>query len=444
MASIHKTPAGTWRAEVRSSRMGSKQIRKTRTFDTKREAQAWADAVEASIKQIRHNGRILPTDISLAKAMQIWRKETQEHLEKNLQQYPNDPKYQTLYHRFLKDKSRAKLWSEGPLGAVPLKDIKQLDIEAFIDDRREEDRADSTITNDLNLLSRLFKHAAGTTSTYLPPGWRWQIEDPTRAAQQARVLGQSRKRDRRLSQNELNALETLFAAISDAQNQAPQSDSDHIIEISQGDQLLISPHDSLRYIHAGFILAIECALRRGKLFAMTWGWVNIESGSEHLLIPVQYLGPVNKGIPAYLPLSPRAVETLSALKTQAQAQGKAGSDDPVFGGLFADRAYRLLKIACDALSIRDFTWHDLRHEACSRLAEKGWTLPEIQAISGHKTLQSLQRYIHINKQAIHAKFRQTHRTEPVPDPEADAALLKQIGDLLTQNGINLNAALSHV
>ena len=37
-------------------------------------------------------------------------------------------------------------------------------------------------------------------------------------------------------------------------------------------------------------------------------------------------------------------------------------------------------------------FHDLRHEAISRIHEMGLTLPEIQSISGHRELSMLQRY----------------------------------------------------
>ena len=59
MASITKTSAGTWREEVRSKRVGHKPIRKVRTFDTRREAQAWADDVHKLVKQIQKNLRCL-------------------------------------------------------------------------------------------------------------------------------------------------------------------------------------------------------------------------------------------------------------------------------------------------------------------------------------------------------------------------------------------------
>jgi integrase len=40
-------------------------------------------------------------------------------------------------------------------------------------------------------------------------------------------------------------------------------------------------------------------------------------------------------------------------------------------------------------------FHDLRHEAVSRLFERGLNAVEVSSISGHKTLQMLKRYTHL-------------------------------------------------
>jgi len=42
--------------------------------------------------------------------------------------------------------------------------------------------------------------------------------------------------------------------------------------------------------------------------------------------------------------------------------------------------------------IHNLRFHDLRHEAVSRLFERGLNPMEVAAISGHKTLQMLKRY----------------------------------------------------
>ena len=46
-------------------------------------------------------------------------------------------------------------------------------------------------------------------------------------------------------------------------------------------------------------------------------------------------------------------------------------------------------------SARNFL-HDLRHEAISRIFEKGLNVPEVASISGHKTASQLFRYVQVN------------------------------------------------
>jgi integrase len=43
----------------------------------------------------------------------------------------------------------------------------------------------------------------------------------------------------------------------------------------------------------------------------------------------------------------------------------------------------------------DLHFHDLRHEAISRLFERGLNVAEVAAISGHRELRMLQRYTHL-------------------------------------------------
>lgn len=55
--------------------------------------------------------------------------------------------------------------------------------------------------------------------------------------------------------------------------------------------------------------------------------------------------------------------------------------------------------------IEDYTWHDLRHEALSRLAERGdLSVLEMAAVSGHKTLQMLKRYTHLQAEKLAQKL----------------------------------------
>lgn len=47
------------------------------------------------------------------------------------------------------------------------------------------------------------------------------------------------------------------------------------------------------------------------------------------------------------------------------------------------------------LGMTDFRFHDLRHEAISRLVEAGLSDLEVASISGHRGMQMLKRYTHI-------------------------------------------------
>ena len=54
--------------------------------------------------------------------------------------------------------------------------------------------------------------------------------------------------------------------------------------------------------------------------------------------------------------------------------------------------------------LMDLRFHDLRHEAISRLLEKGLTLPEAASISGHRTASMLLRYAHPDPQKVREKM----------------------------------------
>jgi len=53
--------------------------------------------------------------------------------------------------------------------------------------------------------------------------------------------------------------------------------------------------------------------------------------------------------------------------------------------------------ACEVLGIEDLHFHDMRHEGISRLFEMGWNIPNVAAVSGHRSWNSLKRYAHIRQ-----------------------------------------------
>ena len=53
--------------------------------------------------------------------------------------------------------------------------------------------------------------------------------------------------------------------------------------------------------------------------------------------------------------------------------------------------------ACQFLEIIDLHLHDLRHDGISRLFETGRNIPQVAAVSGHRSWTSLKRYTHLRQ-----------------------------------------------
>lgn len=58
----------------------------------------------------------------------------------------------------------------------------------------------------------------------------------------------------------------------------------------------------------------------------------------------------------------------------------------------------------NGLGLIDLRFHDLRHEAVSRLVEAGLSDQEVAAISGHKSMQMLRRYTHLRAEDLVVKL----------------------------------------
>ena len=133
------------------------------------------------------------------------------------------------------------------------------------------------------------------------------------------------------------------------------------------------------YLHPLIIIAIETGMRRGEILSLTWEHVDLDRRIAHL--------PVTKnGEARDVPLSTRAALTLAALDRL--------SDGLVFSvtGHAVEQAWQHLR---KRAGVPDLRFHDLRHEAVSRLFEKGLNVIEVSAISGHRELRMLSRYTHL-------------------------------------------------
>ena len=139
------------------------------------------------------------------------------------------------------------------------------------------------------------------------------------------------------------------------------------------------------------VLAVETGMRRGELLGLRWKDVDLERRIAHLSV-------TKNGESRDVPLSSRAVATLDGLMQHPNRD--AEQVFPVSGNAIRLAWERLRERA----GVGDLHLHDLRHEAVSRLFEKGLDIMAVSTISGHKTMSMLKRYTHLRATDLVARL----------------------------------------
>ncbi len=134
-------------------------------------------------------------------------------------------------------------------------------------------------------------------------------------------------------------------------------------------------------------LAIETAMRRGELLALRRADVDGKTA-------IAFLAQTKNGTCRRVPLSPRALDILDALP----------SDTPLVFPVTPSAARQAWDRICKRAGISGLHFHDLRHEAISRLFEAGLNVPEVALISGHRTPSQLFRYTQMRVQTVQRKL----------------------------------------
>lgn len=221
------------------------------------------------------------------------------------------------------------------------------DMSKYRDDRLKTVSA-STVNREMNILSHVFTVAIQDWGMVLPSG------NPILYTRRPKVQDQ---RDRRLQGDEESR---LLEAASWAERQDGSMPIASIIQF-----------------------ALETAMRRGEIAAMR---------REHIKGPVLLVPETKTGDPRHVPLSSRALKVIHSLPRRL--------DGTVWGPVHVASISRAFAHACKRAGIEDLRFHDLRHEATSRLFEKGLNPMQVAAVTGHKTLQMLKRYTHLRAEDL--------------------------------------------
>jgi hypothetical protein len=135
-------------------------------------------------------------------------------------------------------------------------------------------------------------------------------------------------------------------------------------------------------------LALETAMRRSELLGLRWE--HIDLGRRTIFLQL-----TKNGTSRTVPLSTHAIQILTEMPRNID-----GRVFPITHEVVSQAFNRARKQA----GIKDVRFHDLRHMAITKLAEKLPNLIELSAVSGHKSLAMLKRYYHPNPELLAEKL----------------------------------------
>lgn len=235
------------------------------------------------------------------------------------------------------------------IGKYSLAALDQKLVAQYRDDRLKEVKA-TTVRKELFMLSKVLGFAQTEAGIVLPRG---------NPVEKIRMPSEGKSRDRRLDADEWSRFVDECKASRN------------------------------RYLWPSVQLAIEMAARQGELLSLTWKNIDKNRG-------IALLRDTKNGEDRAAPLSSRALAVLASLPESSSVNVL-----PVQRMTL----YHVFHAAVLRAGIKDFTFHDLRHEAISRLAERGdMSMLELASISGHKTLQMLKRYTHLQAENLAKKL----------------------------------------
>ena len=139
--------------------------------------------------------------------------------------------------------------------------------------------------------------------------------------------------------------------------------------------------------------AMETAMRQSEIMGLTWDRIDFRNHTA-------FLYDTKNGESRLVPLSVIAEECLKRQRERRDGATKGKVWCYTTEGMRASY-FKAIKKA----EIEGMTFHDLRHEATSRLCERGLPIMTVQAITGHKSTQMLKRYTHISPAALVAAVR---------------------------------------
>lgn len=323
----------------------------SRTFDRKVDAETWARSVENEMDR--------GVFVSRAEAESTTLKDALDRYEREVTPRKRGAEQEGYRIRALLTET---------ITARTLAGIRGAEVAKLRDAELARGLAPSSVMKTLALLSHLFETARKE--------WGIEVDNPVKKISKPKV---NNARERRLSAKEWRYLEAALDDPGDA------------VKASDGNRRNRWTPQIARW-------AVETAMRQGEILALDWAHVDLVKRTAHL--------PETKnGTTRTVPLSSTAVALIQPDGNVKQLRkGKvfpttASALKQSFTRAVA-RGRRIYLTDCEKAGVdpendflEDLTFHDLRHEATSRLAEK-LQMHELMRVTGHKDTRMLARYYH--------------------------------------------------
>jgi len=329
----------------------------SRTFSTRKAAEKWAATREKEIdEQIKTGAK--PTKRSNQR--RTLGDAIDRYIEENKRQI-GDTKTQVL----------RTIRSEYSISNMACDQITSKEIVAFANElhNRPNLNSASTVSNYVEHLSAVFRIAGSAWGFALD---RAEMQKARSACKDLGLTDKARKRARRPTREELNALMDHF-----------QASSAHDPRAVPMERVL------------GF--ALFSTRRLAEICRITWADYEHEGEARVLVRDLKHPGD-KRGNDTWCDLPDPCRDIVAALTRSDK--------EPRIFPYNVDTISRRFTQACKFLEIEDLHFHDLRHEGTSRLFEMDWNIPRVAGVTGHRAWASLQRYTHIRaKGDIYANWK---------------------------------------
>jgi|TARA_Y100000031_G_scaffold93788_1_gene102900 integrase len=233
-----------------------------------------------------------------------------------------------------------------------LSDVRPRDISKFITDRRNDGVSDVTINHELRLLRHAYNLAIRN----------WELVDETPFAKIKIPSGDVRRVRYLFPDEEKNLMNALP-----------------------------------KWLKPIVVIARETGLRLSNIVYLKWSEVNIFS---KMII----LERTKNGEPHSVPMTENVCNILRMLFVDKK-------NGYVFGYGEGGKPYRHWWISksfrdtCRKAGIENFRFHDLRHDFCSRLVQRGADLYSVAGLAGHKDIKTTQRYAHLSPEKLRSTIQ---------------------------------------